>query len=260
MKIVLNEQELIHKALESKEFDEKNYGIVLRVLTKHYFLFGMDKQQVKDTLAVHIRERVKKYIHKDWISRIEYAIKNVQKYGVELVNIDKVDITETELQRIKDINDNDIEKIAFVYLVYAKILNKIKSNNDNWVGIKIKDILKDALITKGYKSIREQQTVLRILNDMGLLRSSKKVDNTSERVCFIDYTSDISFSINDFRDYVLTYLRWKGENIGNCETCSKLIQVKSNRKLYCLECWHHREKELKKQWKREHDKNKKVEV
>jgi hypothetical protein len=257
LKIVLNEQELVNKSLESDTFDEKNYGIVLRVLTKHYFLLGMDKQQVKDTLSTHIRKRVNKYIHKDWNNRIDYAIKSVKKYGVELININKIEIAESELKQIQRINNTDIEKIAFVYLVYAKILNKIRPNNDSWVGIKIKDILNDALIIKGYKSTREQQKVLRLLNELGLLKSSLKVDNTSERVCFVDNSDTVAFIITDFRDYVLKYLKWKGEKIGYCEECNKLIFINGNRKLYCQECWKNREREL---WKSNKRKNRNVQV
>lgn len=248
MKIVLNESELIHRSLESKAFDEKNYGIILRVLAKHYFLMGMDKQQVKDTLAAHIRTRTKKYIHKHWNNRIDYAIKSVKKYGIELVQIKEINVTKKELARLISIKNHDLEKIAFVYLIYAKILNIIKKKNDSWVGIKIKDILSDALIYKKYKSTREQQRFLRMLNDMGLLKSSMKVDNTSEQVCFIDETSESIISITDFRNYVLHYQKWKGDKIGHCESCRKLIYLNKNVQKYCTTCAKNIKNEQNKQY------------
>jgi hypothetical protein len=257
LKVVLNEQELIDQSLLNKTFDENNYGTILRVLAKHYFSIGMDQQQVKDTLVSHIRVRVKQYIHKEWNNRIDYAVKSVKKYGYELVDIREVIITMSELTTLKSINDNDLEKIAFVYLIYGKIFNQIKKTNDNWVNIKIKEVLVDAKINKGYKSTREQQRALRILNELGILRSSRKVDNTSERVCFIDEASEPVIKISDFRDYVLEYLKWKGENVGSCESCFKLIQVQSNRKKYCNICWKDKWKQYNAEKQREY-RNKKL--
>lgn len=251
MKIVLNEQELINNSILDKTLDEKNYGIILRVLAKHYFSIGMDQQQVKDSLVSHIRERVKQYIHKEWNNRVDYAVKSVKKYGHELVDVREVIVTMNELNVLRSINDNDLEKIAFVYLVYSKIFNQIKKTNDNWVNIKIKEILIDAKINKGYKSTREQQRALRILNELGILRSSRKVDNTSERVCFNNEESEPAIRINDFRDYVLEYLKWKGESIGKCDECGILIQVKSNRKMYCSDCSKKKEIEDNRRYARE---------
>ena len=67
--------------------------------------------------------------------------------------------------------------------------------------------------------------------ELGLITPSKMVNCTNIKVEFIDKNSPIVLVITDFRNYVYEYLRWKGENIINCENenCKILFQPTNNR-------------------------------
>lgn len=53
---------------------------------------------------------------------------------------------------------------------------------------------------------------------------------------------------HSFGDILLINLRKNLSNSMTCENCGKRIIAMSNRKKYCDECWHEKEKEIKRKW------------
>jgi hypothetical protein len=99
-------------------------------------------------------------------------------------------------------------------------------------------------------SKKQQLSYLKQLMNLGYLEYAKKVNNKSVRVTYIDNeikAEDIVINLEDFRDCVLAYLKWKGENIINCEGCNRLIYSTATNKKYCKDC----AKEMQLQWQRE---------
>jgi hypothetical protein len=144
-------------------------------------------------------------------------------------------------------------------LVYAKVLNKVNPKNNCWINKDLNTIFKTAKLTETGK---QQRLILKQLGDMGYIQIPIMVNGTSIRVNYIDDESEVLYELKDFENIILSYYLLKGENIKVCEgdECVRLIRVTSNRKLYCDECWKEKEKEIKRNWKREYDKSKKVEV
>ena len=119
----------------------------------------------------------------------------------------------------------------------------------NDISIRIKTSLEKASDTKMAVSKIDQNLMINKLIDLKLLDFSKIVDCTNIRILFAKKNGEIAFEVKDFRDFVLEYLRWKGEKVGNCEneSCGRLIVLKSNNQKYCKDCW--KEKQL--QWQRD---------
>ena len=154
-------------------------------------------------------------------------------------------ITEMELEEIEKFSDK-AQRIAFVYLVCYKFYGKefvIKPietkkfarltnlrNNQLYM-------LENELFNSGFLSEKETRT------DLFYIVNLPKNDS-----------SDVLIKINDYRDFILNYEKYKGENVVNCKRCGKLIKRNSNAQIYCKDCKKERDREKVKKC-RENKKN-----
>ena len=237
MKLILNEKEILNKSLENGYIDSKKPINTIRILTKHYLSIGMNVRQTIDSINNFLLKNMDKYNSVKWINSIETMVIKIHKAkDYKLLNIKQVEITEKELDTIKNINNEKYEKLAFILLVYAKIYNQINENDKNWVNAEHKDIFSDARIAV---KIIEQGKMIHQLIDMGLVEPTVIVNKTNIKVNFADKESKIILIISDFRNYVYEYLRWKGKNVKECENedCKILFSPTNNRQKYCKSCW-----------------------
>jgi len=234
MKIILNEKQMLEKSLNDGYIDDKTTSTI-KLLAKHYFSIGQNIEQVINSIENFMDKNYHNFNIADWQNTISKSVKYVSKYNsFDLLDINKVEIYQEELEIIKDINNLRLEKLAFILLVYSKIYNQMNKNDSNWVNSSLKDIFSD---TKMAVSTKEQGLMINKLGGMGVVEVSKKVDCTNIKVLFTKSNGDVAFEVNDFRDIVFYYLKWIGEDISNCDECARLIKVNSNRQKFCPTCW-----------------------
>jgi len=245
MRLILNEKKILEKSLNDGYIDKDKPSHTMRTLIKHYFSIGMNKSQINDTVDKFFALNLSNYNSMKWQKSIENMINYVHRIkDYTLLNINEVEIRESELNIIKNIDNVKLEKLAFTLLVYAKIYNQINGKDENWVNEEHRNIFSDAKVSVG---IKDQGKMIHNLNDLGLVESSVMVDSTNIKVNFAELESKVVLVINDFRNYVLEYLRWKGENIINCEECGILFYPTNNSHKNCKSCW--KDKQLA--WQRE---------
>ena len=249
MRLILNEKKILEKSLNDGYIDKDKPSHTMRTLIKHYFSIGMNKSQINDTVDKFFALNLSNYNSMKWQKSIENMINYVHRIkDYTLLNINEVEIRESELNIIKNIDNVKLEKLAFTLLVYAKIYNQINGKDENWVNEEHRNIFSDAKVSVG---IKDQGKMIHNLNELGLVKSSIMVDSTNIKVNFAELDSKVVLVINDFRNFVLEYLRWKGENIINCEECGDLTYNYNNKK-YCNKC----QKDKQKQWDKEYQKQK----
>lgn len=234
MKLILNEKEILNKILNESFVDLDKPTNTIRILTKHYLSLGMNRPQTINSIDKFLLNNYKGYNSVKWQKTVEKIVNSIHRdKDYRLVNIEKVEITKKELEKITSINNDRLERLAFTLLVYAKIFNQLNENESNWVNSKHKDIFSDAKITV---TVREQGEMIYKLGELGLVTPSKMVDCTNIKVNFVDENSKVIIVISDFRNFVYEYLKWKGNKIGNCERCNILIKQISNKVKYCKAC------------------------
>ena len=252
MRLILNEKQILDKSLNEGYINKDKPSSTIRTLTKYYFSIGMNKPQIIDTIDKFLIQNLKDYNDVKWQKSIENMVNYIhRKKDFKLLNIENVKITENELNTILKLNNIKYEKFAFSLLVYAKIYNQMNGKDENWVNEEHKYIFSDAKVKT---KVNEQGKILFYLKELGLVSFSPKVDSTNIKVNFVDNSSNIALEINDFREFVLNYLRWKGENILNCEECGVLIVPTNNKFKYCPTC----AKEIQFNQKKEWDKTKRI--
>lgn len=248
MKIILNEKEIVDKALNDGYYDEKKPTNTIKLLIKYFYGIGQDKIQVRSSIEDFMKKNFKGFNEVKWQKILDNMVKDLQKENHELFIVDDVKISSNELNIIQSINNLRLKKLAFVLLVYAKIYNQMNRNDSNWVNSDLKDIYSD---TKMAVSSIEQGKMIYKLGELGLVEVSRRVDCTNIKVLFID-ENDETININDFRELIFYYQKYIGEKIGNCEKCNKLIKITTSNNKYCKEC----QKKKQKEWDKEYQKEK----
>ncbi len=250
MKLILNEQYIINEALKNGYIDKRKPSNTIKLLIKYYYNIGQDKDQVRKSIEDFMKENYENFNTVKWCKTLDKMVDYAKDKNNELFVLNEIIITKTELNVINNINNNRLEKLAFVLLVYAKIYNKINNNDTNWVNAELKDIFSD---TKMAVKLIDQGKMIYKLKELNLVDISKKVDCTNIKVLFLDENSKKTIIIKDFRNFIYEYLKYRGEKIVMCEDCNKLLKLKSknsNQKL-CTVCSEEREKIRKREFKKQ---------
>lgn len=193
----------------------------------------MNVDQIKQTLSEFMKKSYKDYNITYWQPKFDELIIQEKRSKVDMLIINELHVTRGELQTISSLNNNKLEKLAFVLLVYSKIYNVKNKNNTYWVNSDVKDVFSDCKVTL---TKHKQELMIHELLNLGLVDTSRKVDCTNIRVNYSDNNDESAITITDFRDIVYYYLRWKGHNIVECSKCSRMFRKNKNVHKYCNAC------------------------
>lgn len=168
----------------------------------------------------------------NWQPTLErYANKAEER---KLSEVDGIYITKAELEKIEELKNKVLERLAFTLLCLAKFKNAKFDKNNNWVKNSDSEIFKLARISAG----REKKDLfINDLNSLDYIEYANKNDNLSLRVTYIDENSENVLYITDFRELGYEYWLYKGDSLIRCSDCGILIRnnKQKNRK-YCTVC------------------------
>lgn len=128
------------------------------------------------------------------------------------------------METIQTINSMQGRRLAFTLLCLSKYWMLINPSADGWVNNDDVEIMRLANIKT---SIKRQCLLYHSLRDMGLIRFSKKVDNTNVQVLFSCAGGDAAH-ISDFRNLGYQYMILIGDpKYTTCQSCGLAIRDKS---------------------------------
>lgn len=234
MKIILDEKAKAEEILNSGEIYDNIYT-TMRVLIKYWYLNdGLRKKKITEKLESFLEKSYEGYNPAKWQDKIEKEVNRYIRKKYQFNKVENINITKSELEHIRGLDNIILERLAFTMLVYCKIENTIKPNNKNWINADMKELFKDAKIvgnnTRKYGYLHK-------IKEYGGIYVTHAVDGDGIRIDFTDEDSEAEIVISDFREFVLEYLKWRGENIGNCEVCGCRIEITGKNQKYCNECW-----------------------
>lgn len=233
MTIVLNEHEWAENMINSCSLGVKPYETFCRV-AKYYIDKNYSKKKVRKMLDTFLLQCEPTASLPKWSDTLDYAVNRASKYDAIMVNY--IGISETELKTINSLDGTQLRRLAFTLLCLAKYWDIVNPNGDHWVNSKDTEIMRMANINT---SIKRQSLMYHTLNELGLIRFSKKVDNTNVRVCFID-NGNVELKISDFRNLGYQYLKYTGEQYFECENCGLTVKTSDKsagrKQKYCAGC------------------------
>lgn len=249
-KIVLNERDLLNEALEFGKIADK-YTDTAAVLVRYYFSLGYTKNEVYNNVNKFLIDNMEGYRPDIEYVFLKGFIDNIEKGGrFSLVNINRVHITKKEWAVISSISNDKAARVAFVLLIYAKVISIKNKGKNSWISVSTNDIFKEA-------SIQSNDTSLFLMNelsDMGLIQmrmqKNNKKNTTVIQVKFLDLdsTSEIHTYIDPSKKIVTYFYElYKGWKYKVCEVCNERFKVAKTGRTpkYCSKCSKDKEKEKK---------------
>lgn len=234
MQIILNELEYAEQCLKSNNIDQNPYFTISLLAKYYYHHMGYRKKRIAELLTEFMKTRSTVYSASKsyWDEKIEKIASNAGKYP--LVEIDGVWITKAELDKIAELKNKMVERLAFTLLCLAKFLNTKNANNNNWVSLPLKDIF---ALARTSGSMVDKLMRMSVLYDKEYIEMPLRNDNLSFRVTYIDEDSEKVLFVSDFRELGYEYLKYCGENFIRCRECGLLIRNnKAGTKRYCKNC------------------------
>jgi len=233
MTIVLNEREWTEDMITSRSLGKKPFETLRRV-ARYYIDNGIPKKQVRRMLDSFMIQCDPSASLTKWSESLDRALSMALKHTA--INIESIDITKPEMERIDALGGKQIRRLAFTLLCLAKYWNSVMGRNDGWVVSKDVDIIRMANINT---SIKRQSLMYYNLREAGMIEFSKRVDNTSVRVCFIE-DGETAMRVTDFRNLGYQYMMYQGEPYFVCQNCGITAKIDSpargRKPKYCKAC------------------------
>lgn len=241
MNIIMNEKEEAEKVIKNNKINMNKPSSTIQLLIKYYYnIKKMNKDQIRKQIEIFMRNNYNGFNSARWQKSLDNMVNRYTNDKYKLININRVSITEKELEIIKKINNIELQRLAFTLLVYAKTYNQINDNNNDWVKVKKTVLLKDAKIKKRDKKVK--YNLFTILHKLKLINLADSVNNTSIHVNYVTNISKVEIEIDNLQgNFISEYLKWRK---GYCIICGKELDTKSNKSKYCSKCA--KEIELKK--------------
>ena len=251
-KKVLEEIELEVKDLEENKKEKKRQREISKY-KKH------KAREIYEVINKFLIENYGDYNEIDWEELVRGIIKTTLRNDNPVINnVKEVEIYKSEVEFIKNIKGEKFQKLAFTYLVYARLLYKLEGKNEEcWIDGKHQtEIFKDANVTD--KGRLQLEDIHRMYKN-NILELSFINSNNNVRITFNEKEkNEVGFIVNDFRELGLQWLDYCGNNkIEKCEICNRRIVKTTNIKKYCKQCGINIKKEKDRVRSEENRKNRK---
>lgn len=242
--IIVNEKELCEKALNNNELPKRPMKII-RLIIKKYFNEGRTKDEIYELINKFMIKSYEGYKKIDWKKILIKTIDGIKEYNnFKLVDVNEIVITKAEWNKILELNNNQLERLAFVLLCYQKANEIINPMSKGWINVDLSNIFKEAKIQKSIES----KKMLFELKEKKYISLKNSCDSTSIK---IDYNiKDNDFIVVDsLKDYdVITYYNEliNDKKYKSCECCGKRFEInniKNTSQIYCNKCKKDKEKE-----------------
>lgn len=233
MSIVLDEHKWAEQMIEQHTLGKKPFETLTRV-SRYYLDKGKSKKEVRNIMDSFLIQCDPTASIPKWSGIIDNAMSLASKY--EAVSAKYISVSDKEIEKIKSLSGKQLQRLAFTLLCLAKYWDIISRSKDHWVNSKDSEIMQLANINT---SIKRQSAMYYTLNELGMIRFSRKVDNTNVRVCFIE-DGETVIRVSDFRNLGYQYLKYLGEPYFECANCgivTKYNDPRNRRKQkYCKSC------------------------
>lgn len=209
----------------------------LVLLSKYYYYLGHSTREVKK-LLIDICRKVDTNFNlttQGW--KITLSIKESKKRRLRIPI--SIAITVSELEKIREIDDYNLEKVLFTFLIYAKYLKY----NNTLIHPKSRPRLLGLFycnekLTNIFSVAKVDVSKSRRIEMAHILYLSGYIDATrfgGYNIKYVFEDSSEAFTIDKYDDLVLYYLRWRGEQVSTC-SCGRLFMKKSPTHIYCPVC------------------------
>lgn len=232
-----NEQSAIENMMKVKFVDVNNITNTIYSLAKYnYHVLHLDDDANYDRILKYITENCSNIYEAEIYKDINGCIKNAKKYA--FVSIDEVCITESEMCKIRSLQDIREEKAAFVLLAIAKYFNALNGAVYDSAFMTNIDICNMARITIPTK---DRDVFMQFAYDKEVLYRHTWSDSTIKKLTFVSHEDNdkvlLRLCEGDFKDLAYVYLSYlRPYEYRRCVGCGCLMKKNKKDTRLCEKC------------------------
>lgn len=224
--IIMNEKKAIDDILSGKLDNYKISQIILMLAKYHVQIESLNDNDTKDLILSFLRTEIPKTNYLRWKNFIDKCIVSAKKYRIKEIN--KIGITQKEINTIKKFDNISIQKLMFTILVLAKF--NYMCNGKTWVNVSLTELTSLSRISNNIESC---DLMLHELYKQKLIEFNTKVDNNNFKVNFVDTEDEIIFEVTDLRELGYWWLKCCNEKFGVCKECGIIFRKSGRNHFFC---------------------------
>lgn len=243
---IFNEQKRIEAMINSNDVDNNAPMKTVRLLARYcHFVHGFDKDATYRYIISYMNTYALDFHEQRSMKKVKGCIQKATTNG-SWKNIEKVYITQSELDKISSLNDEKQEKIAFVLLADIKYHAMCSGENKFVSFLSISNIFQMARVPCPYKERSYFMNFLFKDRDDGALadrelRKSRSNTTVKYKLNYVSYDAEdpvvLELSENNYKELAFTYLNWKHGGYKECKSCGRLFKSKKEGwQIYCKKC------------------------
>lgn len=238
MTIIFDEHEWAKNMIESHILGKKPTE-TLRHIARYY----IDESAGEKPLTKReLRRKLEEYLVKcdpnvslpKWDDALTRIVNKAFKRRT--IRIEYIPIYKSELDKIKELNSKELERLAFTLLCLAKYWDVVNETETHWVNSQDNDIIKMANLKS---NLKDRSLMFHKLEQAGFIKFSRKIDNTNIQVCFVG-DGEKALEVTDFRNLGYQYKRYCGEAFRVCQNCGLIFKARVSgsgpQAKYCRDC------------------------
>ena len=227
---ILNEKLYAEDVIKKRTLGENTY-VTIKILAKYYYSMGYKHKEIVRLIEDFMIkcDPVANMVY--WRDEIEKQVKASK--NKRLIMLDGIHITESEMNKVKNLDGVLSQRLMFTMLCVAKYFNAVRDANNNWLNITDRDLfaLANIMVTNKRKAL--------MVNDLWqkeYVGYSRVIDNTNLNIKIVDDDSPDEIVITDFRNIGNQYRRYCGEKYIACQECGIVIKSNAAAHKYCDSC------------------------
>lgn len=232
MRFNFNEKSKIYSIVEDGDINGLTVNKAIWNAAIYYTqLNPVDKNYVFWKIVEFMNKYYNDFMYQGYVSTINRDINKAYKYKIKDVN--SINITKKEMDKIISLNDIRKEKIAFVILALAKYQNAESQRDNDTFYAKTSEIFKFARVVIPAK---ERDLYFGFAYREGLLKQNFSIGYNALTAAFVNHDEDevvLTLDECDYLELAYSYLNYKNGGYKRCEACGRWFKSKSNAAKYC---------------------------
>ncbi|WOD61780.1 hypothetical protein NQZ71_13240 [Niallia taxi] len=239
-------------------FSGKHINNEIRLLAIHYKEQGYNETERENLLYEFCEKNLEAFDRVEYFKKINAALNNANKNEARLIEVSKINVNQTELNYIDQLNlSHDYKKIIFTLLILDKLNKEVQKQRDPE---KLNDEHFFGGTNKNYKELIDASTVhmkskkihsiIREFAELGIVEIRGRGYIKLSFIYSLHNQKNKLLTISSYDDigHYYDFIHCKNRII-ECNMCKSLIKATSNTKKYCDQCAKDREKARKRNWK-----------
>lgn len=232
MRFNFNGKSRIYSIIEDKNIDGVSTTQAIWNAAIYYTqLNPADKNDVFWKIVDFMTQNYNGFMYQGYINTINKDINKAYKYKIKDVNT--INITKKEMDKIMSLNDIRKEKIAFVILALAKYQNAESQRDNDTFYAKTSEIFKFARVVIPAK---DRDLYFGFAYKEGLLKQNFSIGYNALTAAFVDHDEDeviLTLDEYDYLELAYAFLNYKNGGYKRCKVCGRWFRAKNNAMQYC---------------------------